>query len=168
MFQTVIDEPYLKNKELYQFLTNVKFDNPMSVTLTEKQFIYGYNGYKFHIDNIRSVRNTKHFLNRLNQQIFKNSYRRFGQQLKSIVVMEGTKDIRHHLHMILDKPNRVTYEEFVSLIHLCWGQTKFGYHHIQIDPMTSDGWLKYILKCRTKINLLSDIDWENTNVGVSK
>ena len=164
----MIDKKYQIKNEILQFLHTIRFENPTSITLTQKQLIYGYNGYKFYIDNIRSSQNTKHFLNRLNQKIFKNSYRRYGQRLKSFVVMEGNNSIRHHIHLVLDRPHRLTYEEFTYLIFDSWSKTKFGYHHIDVQQMYSDGWYEYLLKCRSKTNVLTDIDWENTYSGLSK
>lgn len=163
MFQSDVIELNRYSKEIYNFLSKVDFQNPMSVTLTEKQQFKG-----FGIDNIRSVKNTKHFLNRLNQKIFKNSYRRYGKCIQSFVVMEGSKNIRHHIHMILERPNRISYEEFCYLVNDSWNKTTFGYSHIDIKEMSNDGWTKYILKRRTKTDILSDVDWENTVVEVSK
>ena len=154
--------------EIFKFLLKIKFDEPIAVTLTEKQCVVGYGDTKFYINNVRSSVNTKHFLNRLNQKIFKNSYRRFGKRLKSFVVMEGTDTIRHHIHLVLDKPNRVSFEDFKNLINDCWLKTTFGYHHTDVQQMYSDGWYSYLIKCRTKTDLLSDIDWQNTYSGVSK
>ena len=157
----MIDKKYRIKNEILQFLHSIRFENPTSITLTQKQHING-----FPIDNIRSSQNTKHFLNRLNQKIFKNSYRRYGQRLKSFVVMEGNKSIRHHIHLILDRPHRLTYEEFTYLISDSWSKTKFGYQHIDIQQMYSDGWYEYLLKCRSKTNVLTNIDWENTYSGL--
>jgi len=163
LFRSNVIELNKYTDEIYKFLSVVDFENPMSVTLTEKQ---QFNG--FELDRIRSIRNTNHFLNRLNQKIFKNSYRRYGKRLKSFVVMEGNKNIRHHIHMILERPNRISYEEFCYLVSDSWNKTTFGYSHIDIQKMSNSGWSKYILKCRTKTDVLSDIDWENTYVGLSK
>ena len=159
----MIDTKYRYKEEILKYLHQIEFDNPISVTLTEKQHFKG-----IVIDNIRSSQNTKHFLNRLNQRIFKNSYRRYGKRLKSFVVMEGNTSIRHHIHLTLDRPHRITYEDFEYLITDCWSKTTFGYNHIDIRPMYNNGWFEYLLKCRTKTDLLSDIDWENTYNGLSK
>ena len=150
--------------EIRNFINKIKFEYPISVTLTEKEKIYGYQNNIFYIDGIRSVRNTKHFLNRLNQMIFKNSFRRFNKKLKSFVVMEGTSK-NHHIHLILDKPHRIGYEEFCYLIDHCWSKTIFGNPHTYIQKITSNGWLNYITKYRSKTEFLTDIDWENTHIG---
>lgn len=170
MVKSSVIEGYRYRKEIYDFLTNVKFINPLSITLTEKNTnpqnpIYGDRK----IDNIKSSINTKHFLNRVNQTIFKNSFHRYGKHLKSFVVMEGTStNKQHHIHMILEQPNRDSFDEFKEVINQSWSKTKWGNHHTNIQTMSDNGWLLYLLKDRTKVDLLSDIDWENTHIGLLK
>ena len=151
-------------KELRNWINKIDFIDPISVTLTEKEKIFGYKNYKFYIDTIQSTQNTKHFLNRLNFKIFKNGFKRFNKRLKSFVVMEGTLS-NHHIHMILEQPNRISYEEFCYLIDHCWSKTNFGNSHTYIQKITSNGWLNYITKYRSKTEFLTDIDWVNTHIG---
>ena len=170
MVKSSVIERNRYRKEIYDFLNNVSFDNPLSITLTEKVVdpINPIIGQR-KIDNIKSSINTKHFLNRVNQKVFKNSFHRYGKQLKSFVVMEGTSTTkRHHIHMILEQPNRYSFDEFKEVINQSWSKTKWGYHHTDIQQMSDNGWLHYLLKDRTKVDLLSDIDWENTHIGLSK
>ena len=165
----MIDQKNYKRTKIYEFLSNVRFNEPLSVTLTEKKYFIGKDETKCWNDKIRSIQNTKHFLNRINQYTFKNSFHRYGKRLKSFVVMEVSPHTkRPHIHLILEKPNRLHFDEFKEVINECWSKTSFGYHHTDVRKIYSDGWLDYLLKDRSKIDLMSDIDWENTHIGLSK
>ena len=149
----------IQKDTLIEFIKNIQWNTPISVTLTEKKLCekYGKN------DDIKSSLNTKHFLNRLNKKIYGNSFLRFNKRIKSFVVMEVNKDNRHHLHMILDQPNRLDYIKFKHLILNCWKVTNFGYNQNCIKEIYNEfGWLNYITKKRTKNEFLSSIDWLNT------
>ena len=170
MVKSSVIERNRYRKEIYHFLSEISFNNPLSITLTEKVVdpINPIIGQR-KIDNIKSSINTKHFLNRVNQKVFKNSFHRYGKQLKSFVVMEGTStNKQHHIHMILEKPNRYSFDEFKEVINQSWSKTKWGNHHTDIQTMSDNGWLLYLLKDQTKVDLLSDIDWENTHIGLLK
>ena len=165
----MIVESDVKRRKIYNYIKEIKFVDPYSVTLTEKKCFVGFNKTRIWLDPIKSSRNTKHFLNRINQSIFKNSFHRYVKRLKSFVVMEKSSiDNQPHIHMILDKPNRFSVDEFTEVINECWSKTNFGYQHTDVRKIYSDGWLDYLLKDRSKIDLLSDIDWENTHIGLSK
>lgn len=150
-------------KEILSYLKDMNWSCPVAVTLTERQVFTGDRFTSFQIDDIRSSQNTRQFLNRLNKRIFKNSFSRFGKRLKSFVVMEGNRSTRHHIHAVLDRPSHIPFDDFKDLITDCWSKTKFGYNHTEVKEMYNDGWLKYLVKYRTKENLLSGIDWENTH-----
>jgi hypothetical protein len=170
MVRSVVANRNQYRKEIYDFLTNISFNNPLSITLAEKNSdpnnpIIGQR----YIDNIKSSINIKHFLNRVNQKVFKNSFRRFGKCLKSFVVMEVSPlTKRHHIHLILEQPDRYSLDKFENVINQSWSETRWGYNHTHIQTMYDNGWLFYLLKDRTKLDLLSDIDWENTHLGLAK
>jgi|TARA_B110000908_G_C10210477_1_gene429956 hypothetical protein len=149
--------------ELRQFLWINRIPSPINVTLTEKQSAKG-----FKIDDINSDRNFRHFKNVLNTKLFGNGYRRFGKHIQMLVVRESCIAKRHHLHCIFEKPDRIASEEFCYLIKKMWRVTDYGYEQVHIeDPSCTDredGWLGYILKKRTKVNLLDSIDWNNTSI----
>ena len=152
-----------KYDELRQWIWNNRIPFPINVTLTEKQ---SFNGIK--IDEIRSQQNFRHFKNVLNSKIFGVRYRRFGKQIKMLVVREGGVNKRYHLHCIIEKPITHTSEEFCNLLKQIWRSTDFGYEEIHIEhpssPNREDGWLGYILKRRSKVNLFDSIDWNNTTI----
>lgn len=149
--------------EIRQFFWDNRILNPINITLTEKQ---SFNGFK--IDDINSSKNFKHFKNVLNTKLFGNGYQRFGKQIDIVVIREGGSEKRHHLHCILEKPNRITSEEFCTLLKDIWRNTDFGYEEIHIEHPSSkdreDGWLGYILKRRSKVNLFDSIDWDNVTI----
>ena len=146
--------------ETKKWLSNYKIDNPINVTLTEKQTI-NYNK-KIGLDRIRSEQNFRHFKNLLNSKVFGNGFKRFKKQLKMIVVREYSSNLRHHIHCIVEQPIRYTYLEFNFLIHKLWNKTQFGYSEIHIEKPTSHkrevGWFNYIMKD----NVENSIDWNNT------
>ena len=151
------------NDEYRKWIEIKKVNNPLNITFTQKQRVNGQI-----LDNISSVQNFKHFKNKLNKKVFGNGYKRFNKQLEMLVIHEGTNQIRHHLHCIIEQPKRFGFDEFVSLIETEWLSTKFGYNRIHVEKPTSpervDGWLNYIMKDRTKIDLSSSIDFENSSI----
>ena len=140
-----------------KWLSEYKINNPINVTLTEKQRVNGID-----LDRIRSEQNFRHFKNLLNTNVFRNGFKRFNKQLKMIVVREYSFNLRHHIHCIIEQPIRYTDLEFNYLIHKLWNKTQFGYSEIHIEKPTSHkrevGWFKYIMKD----NVENSIDWNNT------
>lgn len=150
-------------EEIENFIYRNRIPNPLNITFTQKQ---SYNG--FVIDDVSSDRNFRHFKNVLNSKVFGNGYRRFGKQLKMLVVREVSSLQRHHLHTILEQPNRVNSNDFIDLIRDVWRSTNFGYEEVHIENPSSqnreDGWLGYILKRRSKLDFIDSIDWNNTTI----
>ena len=145
----------LKKYDL-SFLFNVKIPNPVAVTFTEKQIVDSIG-----IDNIRSSQNIRHFLNLLNKNLFKNASKRYGKRVSVISVMEFNETHRHHIHMKIERPDRVDFNSFEMIARDCWKKTNFGYQEMRFKDNADDGWLSYMLKSRTKTNLADNIDWEN-------
>ena len=154
---------YELNFNIREYLKTKKVINPINVTFTQKQYVNGYP-----IDNFSSEQNFKHFRNVLNTKIFGNSYRRFNTQLQMLVVREVSVRERHHLHCIIQQPNKLNFDEFSKLIKEVWFSTMFGDTQIHIEKPSSqnreDGWLHYIMKDRTKISFEDSIDWLNSTV----
>ena len=140
-----------------KWLLQNKINNPINVTLTEKQKVNGVD-----LDNISSEQNFRHFKNLLNSKVFGNGYKRFNKQLKMLVVREYSQNLRHHIHCIIEQPIRYNYLEFNFLIHKLWSKTLFGYWNIHIEKPTSHkrevGWFNYIMKDKVE----NSIDWNNS------
>jgi hypothetical protein len=74
---------------------------------------------------------------------------------------------RHHLHLILETPQRISPYVFVWMIRESWVSTNYGYDQIHMEiPQTSqrvDGYLNYMMKGKTKpTGLPNSIDWMNS------
>ena len=151
------------DEELRTYLKSKRVINPLNVTFTQKQIVNGQR-----IDDFSSEQNFRHFRNVLNQKVFGNGYKRFNKQLQMLVIREVSFDKRHHLHCVVEQPQRYEFEQFVSLIKSVWSVTKFGYDQIHIEKPSSqqreDGWLDYIMKDSTKVSLSTSIDYVNSTV----
>lgn len=146
-------------KLIFDFVSKHDWNDPIALTLTEKQA----DCCKL-IDHIQSAQNTRLFINRLNYSIYGNAYRRFGKRIPCFVVMEGDSVHRHHLHLLIDKPQRFSLEQFTEVVRDSWSKTPFGHNEIDAKPVRDQGWLRYILKRRSKTDFTSSIDWENTHL----
>jgi hypothetical protein len=151
------------NSSIRDYLKSKRVNNPINITLTQLQNVNGFN-----VDDRLSEQNFKHFRNVLNTKIFGNSYRRFNKQLQMLVVREVSVRERHHLHCIIEQPNKLNFDEFSELIKEVWFSTSFGDTQIHIEKPSSqnreDGWFHYIMKDRTKISFEDSIDWLNSTV----
>ena len=150
-------------EQIKQFIRKNRVVNPLNVTLTEKQT---FNGIR--LDDITSEQNFRHFRNVLNRKVFGNGYRRFGIELQMLVIREVSVNHRHHIHCIIELPQRYEFVTFVNLINDVWSKTDFGYDEVHIEKPSSqqreDGWLEYIMKKRTKVSFEQSIDWMNSSV----
>ena len=85
-----------------------------------------------------------------------------------MLVVREVSNHRHHLHCIIEQPQRIGFEKFTHLIEEVWKSTDFGYEEIHIEKPSSqlreDGWLSYIMKDRTKVNLSTSVDWINSSI----
>lgn len=149
-----------------EFFQSKVVPNPVALTLTLKQrleqnHIQGRYGEK--LDPIKASKNTRHFMNRLNQTIFGKGFIRYGKRLCVVPIIEGNSYIRLHIHMTLEKPVHLDLDEFKNMIIKCWTKTKFGYYDIQIKEIDDYyGWFDYKLKNRSKgEGLHSSVDWDN-------
>lgn len=136
--------------------------NGVNITFTLKQWCSG-----IALDEISTQRNFRYFKNILNGKVFGNAYRRYGKELKMLVVLEESIGSRIHLHTIIEKPNHLNVYEFDQLVKVCWGKTFFGYDEIHITHPSSngeeEGWKKYIMKRKTKKDFSQSIDLDNSS-----
>ena len=151
------------DNQIRTYLRSKRVVNPLNVTFTQKQYVNSQR-----IDDPSSEQNFRHFRNVLNQKVFGNGFKRFNRQLQMLVIREVSSDTRHHLHCVIEQPQKYEFEEFVFLINSVWSVTKFGYEQIHIEKPSSqqreDGWLDYIMKDYTKVSLSKSIDYVNSSV----
>lgn len=156
-------------EKIISYFDKVDFNNPIAVTLTLKRLTYSeINGTKIHsyLDDVKTTQNIRHFLNRLNQRIFGNRFRRFGKRLKVIPVIEGDKKTRPHIHFTFDIPNHLSKDDFTLMVRECWERTQFGYHQYDITQIYDlRGWIDYNLKTRSKDDYGRSVDWENITLN---
>ena len=142
------------------------FSNGVSVTFTMRQSIVS-SDYSFKLNPTNSSKNFKYFKNILNGKIFGNSYKRYGKELRMLVVLENSVNNRLHYHTIIEKPDRLNVSQFDNLIRECWNKTLFGYSYIDIQHPSSiseeEGWVNYIMKRKTKEDFSTSIDLENSS-----
>lgn len=131
----------------------LSLENCIGVSLTLKQSIGGV-----HLDEIRASQNLRHFLNRLNSSVYGKRFKRFGQKLNVVPVLERSSTHRLHYHLILQNPYPETPALFTKLIETEWAKTRFGYVQSHVDEQIDHGWTDYITKFKTASD---GIDWEN-------
>ena len=153
----VVNDLEYQNK-VRSWMKEVSFINPFAVTLT--MYTNNWRDYS---------QNFRHFMSRLNQSFLKTSFRRYGNKLTVIPIMEGNNKTHTHYHCVIDNPYPERNEEFVDLIRESWGNTLLGMskskYSIDIQPMYSDGWIEYITKCSSKTDIKDSVDWDNMCVN---
>lgn len=155
---------------LFDFAVTKRVPNPIAVTFTLKQACSIPTDRGFFIfkpDRIDYQTNTRFFLNRMNQSVYGRRFTKYKKRLLVLPVFEGTRSIRTHLHLAIERPNEMQYSEFFDLIKHCWKKTPLGYHNIDIQEVNNyEGWINYMLKSTTKnVDLLSSIDVGNLHLN---
>lgn len=126
------------------------------ITLTLKES----NGGK-RVDAIDASRSFRHFHNRLSQILLKSDYRKRGQKVKVIPVIE-CKNGRYHYHCAIENPT--AYDKvFMMTVRKCWSKSPLGLPNTHSVKISNDRWVGYVLK--TQANNYNTIDWENCYWG---
>jgi hypothetical protein len=132
------------------WLNSIHKDYPIALTLTLKQFIEVKNDRgayfkKINKDDIRRI--AKHFTQKLNQQVFGNSAKRYGKGLKYLVVVEGERTGKNlHLHMAIgDLPSYVKWNEVDGLVRNAKLRVAELDEQHKVDIVDS-GWMEYLTK----------------------
>lgn len=136
------------------YLKSIQFNDPCAVTLTMKQRVDSTE-----LDPIICSRNFTHFSNRLNKAILRNSFTRYGNRIPVIAVLERSHSQRYHYHTVIDRHDRISRDEFKSIVTDCWDRTLFGYREIDFRFDMTAGWIDYITKKSTPGS--DSIDWQN-------
>ncbi len=123
---------------------------PLALTLTLKQtnLVKNNNGVyiqKLNINEIRRI--AKHFTQKLNQQVFGSSAKRYGKGLKYLVVVEGERTGKNlHLHMAIgDLPSHVKWNEVDGLVRKAKLRIAELDEQHKVDIVDS-GWMEYLTK----------------------
>jgi hypothetical protein len=136
-----------------------------SVGLTFKQALLRVDGTLAILSSSESDKAVKYFLSRLNKAVYKNSYRRFGKKLIVVDFQEGgsaetqakherlsleqinNKLKNRHRHLLIEKPESMSDEEFRALICSNWNICDWSNSQIYIEPVRSlDAALIYNMK----------------------
>jgi hypothetical protein len=138
--------------------------DPVAVTLTMKQAIQPTDGHQrrlLYLDRYSASQNLRHCLNTLNCKVFGNRFRRFGEKLRVIPVLEGGNGKRLHYHLMTDCPRADLKDQFPAMIRDAWEATTWGYYQSDIQTGADEGWKLYISKLRDKPDYADAIDWPN-------
>lgn len=156
-------EVHLKARAaILKFCQFNRFHKPKAVTLTFKKSIIR-NNIRFHLDEQRCQQNLRHYLNVVNRKTYGNRVRT-GARLRCVPVLEGSSAVDHHYHLLLEQPSGTTDFRFSMLLRQEWHKTDWGHTQVSITD-ADEGWLRYIMKFRTKSDFLDSIDWINYSQG---
>ena len=141
----------------------VNWSLPFAVTLTMKQAKPMANNPSVLVvlDRDTATQNFRHFLNLLNGHVYGNAFRRHGKRLRVIAVLEHDDTTRWHYHAAIDCPPHMKPETFKAVISDCWARTDWGHREMSIKAGADNGWVRYMLKSRTKDQYDLCIDWLN-------
>ena len=92
--------------------------------------------------------NMRHFINKLNAQIFGNAAKRYGKSISILPVLEGIRGHKlFHYHCAIGNlPESLCEAAISAKIRSAWQQTHFGNEQIDIQPMQTTGWVGYMAK----------------------
>ena len=132
------------------WLRGIHADYPLALTLTLKQVIEVKNNngiYYTKIDKDECRQIAKRFTQKLNQQIFGNSAKRYGKGLNYLIVVEGERSCKNlHLHMAIGEiPEHIKWSEIKELV--ANAKSKVAGIDKQFDVDIADsGWMEYLTK----------------------
>ena len=140
-------------KSIQDYLNKADLENTLAVTLTMKQKVETE-----WLDLYNSKKNFRHFMNRMNERVYGNAFKRFQKRIGVIPVIEFSQNNRLHYHLIMECPERVSEVLLPHMVGSCWGMTKFGHHQVDIQKTYSSKWIDYITKFKSSDD---QVDWDN-------
>lgn len=152
---------------LREWIALESWTDPFAATLTLKQVINVPNGTssnRLWLTEPSASQNFRHFLNKLNRNIFGKASQRFDKGVRVLPVLEGGGFKRLHYHAIIDCPSDFHRDDFSLHIVDAWRSTSWGYPQCHVSPDADRGWLNYITKFRDKPDFASSIDWVNVRL----
>ncbi|MBU3595120.1 hypothetical protein ICN10_01745 [Polynucleobacter sp. 86C-FISCH] len=132
------------------WLRSIHKNYPVALTLTLKQVIEvksNKGSYYKKIDKEECRQIAKRFTQKLNQQIFGNSAKRYGKGLKYLIVVEGERSCKNlHLHMAIGEiPSHIKWNEIKGLVDNA--KTKVvGIDKESEVSIADSGWMDYLTK----------------------
>ena len=107
--------------------------------------------------------NMRHFINRLNAEIYGNAVKRLGKRIAILPVLEcvGGKQLHYHC-AISNLPETLSDAALHAKVRAAWQLTHFGNEQIDVQRMQSTGWIGYMGKELGRGNT-DVLDWENTH-----
>ena len=108
--------------------------------------------------------NMRHFINRLNAGLYGNAAKaaRGGKSIRLLGALEGgATGTNLHYHCVIGRlPEWMAAKERDGIIRAAWLQTHFGNEQVNIQALTTTGWMSYMVKELGKLSC-DIIDWEN-------
>jgi len=132
------------------WLRGIHKDYPVALTLTLKQVIEVKNNngiYYKKIDKDECRQIAKRFTQKLNQQIFGNSAKRYGKGLNYLIVVEGERSCKNlHLHMAIGQiPEHIRLNAINGLVKNAKAKVAGIDGQYKVDIVDS-GWMEYLTK----------------------
>ena len=140
-------------KSIQDYLNKADLENTLAVTLTMKQ-----KKDAEYLDLYNSKKNFRHFMNRMNERVYGNAFKRFQKRIGVIPVIEFSQNNRLHYHLVMERPERVSEVLFPHMIESCWRKTRFGHHQVDIQKTYSSEWIDYITKFKSSDD---QVDWDS-------
>jgi glutaredoxin-related protein len=138
---------------IQEYFKKADVSNTLAVTLTMKQKVDSE-----WLDLYNSKKNFKHFMNRMNERVYGNAFKRFQKRIGVIPIIEFSQNSRLHYHLIMERPERISDVLYPFMIDSCWGMTKFGHHQVDIQKTYSSEWIDYITKFKSSDD---QVDWDS-------
>lgn len=144
-------------EEVWEWVSSAGWVNPCAVTINLPLHIIVADpdtgrSFRIPMDRIDAERALRHAMNRLNQRLISRGRRRAGEAIRIFSLYEGSVNgpIKHHFHLLIDRPPEISQETFFSEITLAAQKTNLG---ADIHLTAADhGWLIYLLKERSKFD----------------
>lgn len=116
----------------------------------------------------KATQNVRHFINRVNAELYGQNARRNGYSITLVGALEGEATGKHlHYHCAVGNlPANLSAAETYKKIASAWHLTRFGNEQVHVQAMTTTGWLGYISKDVGRMDT-DVIDWENVRLQIT-
>lgn len=114
-------------------------------------------------------RSFKHYLNRVNRDLYGLADREGYLRLNVVAVTEGGEGVQDktlHLHAIIAVPPNCDPDLLVRCLDANWKRVRGNGEHGEIEVCWDvEGWLNYVTKISSKTKYADDILFENISLG---